>query len=241
MPAMSGTAISGMISGMANSGIRAPARQLPSPEEVSETLREILAAPEFATFEAQPPLWAVLLEEFFLRLRRLWNWLVNLFGEDGGILPELLAAAVTAAVLVAIIALARRHAPELRGSEGAEDDPEILPRTAAEWILSAQRRAGRGELRPAATALYQGFLLSLEAEGTLAFHGSKTPGDYALEIRRSAGAGAGAGGRFLREFEDFSFGQDEPTSDRFAGLARMARAAGCEVAAAAEDDAGAER
>ncbi len=216
-------------------GIQTPARQLPSAGEVSETLREILADPEFVTFEPSSPLWTVLLRELMARLRRLWDWLVGLFGEEGEILPALLAITIALAALAAMIAVARRHAPELQGSEGDEDDFELLPRTAAEWILRARRRAGRGELRPAATALYQGFLLSLEARGELAFHNSKTPGDYALEIRRSAAAGAD-GGRFLRAFEDFSFGQDEPTADRYAGLARMARAAGCEVETAGEDD-----
>lgn len=101
------------------------------------------------------------------------------------------------------------------------------PVSAGEWLKLATERAGRGEFRPAATALYQGFLLTLEKQGALSFHGSKTPGDYEMEIARADGGAGAAGGRFLASFQDFSFGQDAPTTEAYAGLARLARDAGC--------------
>ena len=112
--------------------------------------------------------------------------------------------------------------------------------TRGEWLRLASRQAGEGRLRPAATALYQGFLLTLTQHGTLAFHPSKTPGDYALEIGRthSGAAQLSAGGRFLNSFQGFSFGQDDPSSDGYADLARLAREAGCPAGGAHEEGGG---
>ena len=214
--------------------------QLPSAGEVSDTLQAILADPEFTTLEAQDPLWTVILRELREAIARLWRWLIDLFGNEGGIWPALLAVAVALAALAAIVAVARRHVPRLRMRKEAAAAPQaVAPRTAAEWILQARRRAGQGELRPAATDLYRGFLLSQEARGALVFHDSKTPGDYALEIARNARDGTGQ--RFLRAFEDFSFGQEEPTVARWGDLERVAHAAGCPVEAVSADQAEEER
>ena len=198
---------------------------MPRPDEVSGVLREIMSGPDFATFE-EGARWQ------FLRwlgdlLADAWMWVRQLLGEQTGAAEIATILVVVAAGLI-LVRLAARHAPAWLRRAGEEDggmSPET-PVSAGEWLKLATERAGRGEFRPAATALYQGFLLTLEKQGALSFHGSKTPGDYELEIARADG-GAAAGGRFLVSFQNFSFGQDAPTTEGYAGLARLARDAGC--------------
>ena len=199
---------------------------MPQPDEVSGVLREILSGPEFATFE-EGARWQ------FLRwlgdlLADAWIWVRQLLGEQTGAAEIATVLVVVAAGLI-LVRLVARHAPGWRRREGEEAagmSPEN-PVSAGEWLKLATERAGRGELRPAATALYQGFLLTLEKRGALSFHGSTTPGDYEMEIARADGGAGAAGGRFLASFQDFSFGQDAPTTEGYAGLARLARDAGC--------------
>ena len=203
--------------------------QLPAPGEVGSVLREILAGPDFATFE-DPSVLRALIGWVLTRLGQFMAWLQQLVGEQTGV-AAVLTALVVVLVLLAGWKIAARHAPRLVGAgEGkvARPAPDT-PATAGQWLAVAQARARRGDLRPAATALYQGFLLTLDQGGVVSFHSSKTPGDYALEIARGDGptAGAAATGGFLDSFQDFSFGPGRPTPDAYTGLARLAREAGC--------------
>lgn len=207
-----------------------PVDQLPAPGEVATVLQEILAGPEFATFE-DPSALRALTGWVLTKLGQFLSWLQQLVGEQTGV-TAVLVALVVVLVLVAGWKIAARHAPRLvgAGTGEAEHPARGTPATAGEWLAVAQARARRGDLRPAATALYQGFLLTLDQRGVVSFHSSKTPGDYALEIARGDGGTAGAavtGGRFLDSFQDFSFGPDRPTPDGYTGLARLAREAGC--------------
>ena len=207
-----------------------PQEPLPSAEEVSGVLREILADPEFATFDASLRQQAI--EWVLETLSRVWSWIRRLMGEDGTSAMEIVVVVVALVALLIMVRVASRHAPKWMGQteEGDDADAPRAPATAHEWLNTADRRAGQGRFRPAATALYQGFLLTLERQGALSFHSSKTPGDYADEISRSdaaASGGAAVGGRFLDSFQDYSFGQEEPTPTGYASLAEMARDAGC--------------
>lgn len=207
-----------------------PVDQLPAPGEVVAVLQEILAGPEFATFE-DPSVVRALIGWVLTKLGEFMAWLQQLVGEQSGV-AAVLVALVVVLVLVAGWKIAARHAPRLVGAGAgeAEHPARGTPATAGEWLAVAQARASRGDLRPAATALYQGFLLTLDQRGVVSFHSSKTPGDYTLEIARGDGGTAGAaaiGGRFLDSFQDFSFGPGRPTPDGYTGLARLAREAGC--------------
>ena len=205
--------------------------QLPDPDEISRTLREILASPEFVTFE-EPGRWRFL-TWLWEKLGQLWNWLQRLTGDGIEGFAEVLVIVVPIAVLVAVAIVVSRHGRGL--FPGHEDDePELAsenpPWKAGEWLRVASERAIQGELRPAATALYQGFLLTLDQQGTLSFHNSKTPGDYALELARgrvTAHESMRPDARFLIAFQDFSFGRDRPTVSEYAGLESLAREAGC--------------
>ena len=206
-----------------------PEQVLP-PGEVSDVLREILAGPDFATFgeAARWSLWGWVLR----KLGELWAWLRQFVGEDATV-AQVLVILVVLALLVVAVMVASRHAPRWLGQtkDGDATAAPPAPVTAREWLAIATEQAGRGELRPAATALYQGFLLTLDGNGALSFHGSKTPGDYAREIAGTGGGSAAtAGGVFLDSFQDFSFGQERATTGGYAGLARLARDAGCPAA-----------
>ena len=211
------------------------AGRLPDADEVSEVLREILAGPEFATF--QQDLMSRLLSWVFETVSDLWRWLRESLGDQAGAAEIVTILIVVAVVLIAVF-VARRYVPEwLQSGDGdhGEAAPET-PATAREWMKLATDRAGRGELRPAATALYQGFLLTLDKQGALSFHNSKTPGDYTLEMAHGGGAAVAAGSRFLDTFQDFSFGQDRPTAAGYDGLARLAREAGCPAGGTGTED-----
>ncbi|WP_419161725.1 DUF4129 domain-containing protein [Candidatus Palauibacter sp.] len=208
---------------------------LPSPEEMSSVMREILAEPDFVT--AALPLRQRILQWISEALSNAWEWLRAQVFDDGSGLLMVLAILVPLAALVALGAVAFRHVPAWVGGASREGDeaagagrPSV---SAREWLRLARARAGEGDFRPAASALYQGFLLTLEQRGTVAFHPSKTPGDYAAEIDD-----VGAGGRFLGSFQRFSFGQEAPTPGLYADLEALARDAGCpDPAGPAEADA----
>lgn len=203
--------------------------QSPPPEAISETLREILAGPEFATFE--PPVRTSLIGEVLNLLMRLVDWVRSLFERDASGLLQALAVLLPILVLVAggVIVMRRRRDAVRRPARAGDPSTEEVPVTASEWMRLASDRAGKGHLRSAATALYQGFLLTLDGMGALAFHPSKTPGDYTREMSRSyaAGTDARAGRRFINSFQGFSFGLESPTDDGYADLSRLAREAGC--------------
>ena len=205
--------------------------QSPPAQEISETLREILAGPEFATFE--PPVRTSMIGELFELLMRLVDWVRSLFERDASGLLQVLAVLLPLLVLVAagVIVVRRRRDAVRRPVEAGDPSIEEVPVTATEWMKLASDRAGRGHLRAAATALYQGFLLTLDGRGALAFHPSKTPGDYTREMSRTHAAGmdARAGRRFINSFQGFSFGHENPTDDGYADLSRLAWEAGCDA------------
>ena len=207
------------------------AEPLPLPDEMSDALREILAGPDFVSpaRSARQRIY-----EWIARtLSDAWDWLRRFLFDEGGGLMEMLAVLVVLAALIALGAVALRHGPQwvLRVREAADEGPEDdrPPASAREWFGLARMRAGEGALRPAASALYQGFLLTLDEQGTVAFHSSKTPGDYALEMDTRTGR------NFIRHFQGLSFGQETPTRAGYAALEDLARDAGCPTSASGEE------
>lgn len=203
--------------------------QLPAPEEISGTLRDILSGPDFATFD--PPVGNPFFTALLDRIQALIDWIRTLFERDvTGLVPALAVLIPLLALTVAGILVFRKwRGTGRRAGEVGESSVEHVPATAGEWLRLATQRAGEGYFRSAGTALYQGFLLTLDGRRALAFHPSKTPGDYAREIAGGHGAGADAhaGGRFLSSFQGFSFGQERTTDEGYEDLARLAREAGC--------------
>lgn len=203
--------------------------RLPSSEEVSRTLADILGEPEFQAFEGG--LSRRVLAEVW---GRFWDWVHGMFPGISESQAELLTVVVAAACLGAVAFVVLRSLPQT-GPQSARRGPGAVPderRTARDWLRIAAERAGASEYRHAATALYQGFVLTLERRGAVGFHPSKTPGEYALEAaggedideREKADAT-----RFIRSFQELAFGRETPTSSGYRGLERLAGQAGCEA------------
>ena len=203
--------------------------QLPSAEEVSRTLADILAAPEFQAFEGG--LSSRVLAELWARF---WDWVRSMFPGISESQAELLTVVIVAVSLGAVALVVLRSLPQT-GPQSARRDPGAVPderRTARDWLRIAAERARATEYRHAASALYQGFVLTLERRGAVDFHPSKTPGEYALEAaggevideREKADAT-----RFIRSFQELAFGSEIPTSAGYRGLERLAGQMGCEI------------
>ena len=203
---------------------------LPSPEEMSGALREIVAGPDFASLPLPPR--QRIFNWIGERLTDAWDWLRQFLFDEGTGLLEFLAIVVVLGALIALGAVALRRGPDWAGMarDKRNGGPDAVrpPASATEWFDLARARAGAGNLRPAASALYQGFLLTLDKRGTVAFHPSKTPGDYAVEMD------ADAGRSFIRHFQGLSFGHEAPTPAGYAALEEMARDAGCSTSAPRE-------
>lgn len=208
--------------------------QLPSAEEVSRTLADILGGPEFQAFEGG--LQSRLLAELWVRF---WDWVGGMFPGISDTQAELLTVVIAAVCLGAVAFVVLRSLPQT-DSQSARRDPDAVSderRTARDWLRIAAERARASEYRHAATALYQGFVLTLERRGAVDFHPSKTPGEYALE---AAGGGViderekAETANFIRSFQKFAFGQETPTLSGYRGLERLAGQAGCEATPEAE-------
>lgn len=204
--------------------------QLPSADEVSRTLANILAGPDFQAFEGG--LQRRVLAELWVRF---WDWVRGMFPGISETQAELLTVVIAAVCLGAVAFVVLRSLPQT-DSQSARRDPDAVPdehRTARDWLRIAAERARASEYRHAATALYQGFVLTLERRGAVDFHPSKTPGEYALEV---AGGGViderekAETANFIRSFQELAFGQETPTSSGYRGLEQLAGHAGCEAA-----------
>ncbi len=207
---------------------------LPSAAEVARTLRDIRAGPEFESFDQG------LLARFLAwGWARFMEWLDRVLPDIPRGLSEPLAALVLAALVGAAVFAAARWRSGRRPTPayGDPDDVREEPRTAGDWLRLAAARARAMEYRRAATALYQGFVLTLDGRGAVAFHPSKTPGEYVLE---AGAAGVVDGprltdvGAFMRRFETMAFGHRPPTSPDYRRLERLARRMGCDVAGEAD-------
>ena len=204
-------------------------RQLPSAEEVSRTLADILSGPEFQAFESG--LASRVLNRLWVRFL---EWIGTWFPDLSDAQTEVLTVVIVAICLGAVAVTVARSLPRA-DARAVRRDPDTVPeelRTARDWLRTATRRARAAEYRRAATALYQGFILTLERRGAVDVHPSRTPGEYALEAgvsgaideREKAGAA-----NFIRSFQELAFGHDTPTASGYRGLERLAGQVGCDV------------
>jgi len=203
--------------------------QLPSADEVSRTLANILGGPDFQAFEGG--LQRRVLAELWVRF---WDWVRGMFPGISETQAELLTVVIAAVCLGAVAFVVLRSLPQT-DSKSARRDPDAVPdgrRAARDWLRIAAERARASEYRHAATALYQGFVLTLERRGAVDFHPSKTPGEYALE---AAGGGViderekARTANFIRSFQELAFGQETPTLSGYRGLEQLAGHVGCEA------------
>lgn len=83
------------------------------------------------------------------------------------------------------------------------------------WTL-ANEDAAAGRYGAACHALYAAVLDELARDGALAFHASKTTGDYSRDLRRSRFPRQTEFNDFVREFDRAAFGMIETSADDYA-------------------------
>lgn len=200
----------------------------PAYAEVARALEDVLASPDFRQVEPSA---------FQSWLTAAWEALTDLLRTIPLQVPEgagaaaawLLAVALAGLSAVALTLLLGRWIARLlndRGGRGAgppDNNGAAQPATAAEWARLAAARAAEGDLRAAATALYQGVLRVLDGKGVVRFHRSKTPGEYMVEAARHGGEPGGDAATFLRSFQRFRFGEATPTPAAYRELEKRAR------------------
>lgn len=207
-----------------------PQAPAPPASEIARAIEEVLSGPDFRRSAAG--LGRILGD--WVENWKMWDGILDLWrrlAEAAPADPRKLAAAAVAILATWALWRAfswRRARPGNRGVEGGGGDARVrAPRTAEEWTGVAAARAAAGRYRQAATALYLGLLLRLDQSGALAFHASKTPGEYAEEA--PAGPNGVRARRFLRAFQEMSFGPGRPTDDAYRHLETLARRAGEET------------
>ncbi|MDX1492429.1 MAG: DUF4129 domain-containing protein [Longimicrobiales bacterium] len=195
--------------------------QLPDDETVRAVFQDVLAGPDFE------PARMSLAERF---VRFVFDILDRIFGDWLPTLDEgttrviaLILVAVVVGTLVSMVW--RRTGDTGRRRDGGQVRAKAGPRTPREWVELARDARSRGDLRGAATGLYQAVVLHLEGRGALRYGEWKTPGDYALEAQ--GGDAAGPFESFLALFVEVAFGPDDPTDDALESLFHRARGVGC--------------
>jgi hypothetical protein len=194
---------------------------IPDPEVVREAFQEVLAGPDFQYAGTSPIARA---------FRAVVEWVQDLFHRWFPALGEsetriLSWVALGLCALFTIHFLLRRfrdRSPAPRSGTGSEE-PVQAPRDAAGWLAWARGREQSGDLRDAATGVYQATILHMDAHGALRYGEWKTPGDYALEM--SASDVRAPFMDFLGRFVEIAFGPAEPTTEAYealsAGAARL--------------------
>lgn len=149
----------------------------------------------------------------------VWTWLSGLVPDLQSGMPGLRVLAwVVMALLVCVALAALLHVAgvgaawwRVRVRPGPLDGlphPDLgvaTRRDAAAWEARAQACADAEQWKEAALALYQAWLLRLDARGVVRYDDAKTPGEYRREARSDA-AVASRVEAFLRAFEPAAFG-----------------------------------
>ena len=198
--------------------------QLPEAEAIRSVFEGVLAGPDFEPVRTSLAARVV---------RWVWTTIDRLFGDllptlEEGPLEVLSLLLVTAAAVALVVTGWRRTVG--RGVRVRRSQPEVVPtgpRGVADWVEWARGARGGGDLRLAATGLYQAVVLHLESRGALRYREWKTPGDYADEIEgRDEAVPFEA---FLALFVEIAFGPREPTGDAVDTLFTRAERLGCPI------------
>lgn len=192
--------------------------------QIHDTVAAIARQPEFAV-----PVRRSLFGRF-LRwlLARLADLIAMLGGSRGA---RITVIAAVAAIVIAIVGrLIVSRQVELRRRTGAS--LRAIGSERRDYWALADELAAKGNALAACHAVYLAVLASLARDGALIFHSSKTPGDYAREVRQRRPGAAAEFRSFVREFETAAFGRTAPVVATYTALRRSAeRVASRRVAA----------
>lgn len=187
--------------------------------QIHDTVAKIAAEPKFAEHTA-----ASLLGRFLRFIGERISDLLDFLSGRADARWVIIAAVVVVAIIIGAritlerqtVAARRARAMHARVSRGGRTDY---------WTLAAEDAAA-GRYAAGCHALYAAVLDTLAREGVVAFHASKTAGDYARELRRNRFARAAEYMEFIRVFDRAAFGTAEPSADDFARV----RAAAASIA-----------
>ena len=206
--------------------VSAPIDGVPAYRDVARALEEVLAGPEFQRVERS------VVEQW---ISAAWNAFRELFlgiplriPSGAGEAAAWLLAAAASFVLIIVLGhwaatLVAGRTRRMGTTPGDGDGIGDHPVTAADWLRLAAARASEGDLRLAATALYQSVLQVLDGKGVVRFHRSKTPGEYLAEVAGSGAEPAADAAIFLRSFQRLRFGEAAPTHSAYRRLEELAR------------------
>lgn len=151
-------------------------------------------------------------------LQRIADLLAFLGGSQRARVPVIIAVALILIAVAGRILIARQV--EARRRTGAS-----LRAIGSErrdyWVL-ADELAGTGNFAAACHAIYLAVLDALARAGALTLHASKTPGDYARDVRQRRSGMATQFRQFVRQFESAAFGPVAPAAETYAALRRNA-------------------
>jgi hypothetical protein len=174
---------------------------------------------------ARQPAYAVPLRQSILGRIVAWVFariadLVRLF--QGSRDLRVLSLVAAGLILVAIVGriVVARQVDVIRKREGFGADFGAGARRDF-WNL-ARELAERGDHVAASHALYAAVIDALTRSGSIAFHSSKTSGDYARELTRRGLANASEFRAFARYFDRVVYGASSVAADDYARLVDMA-------------------
>ncbi|HEY2807018.1 MAG TPA: DUF4129 domain-containing protein [Gemmatimonadales bacterium] len=154
--------------------------QAPAPDSVRATLRAIFAGREYH-WATRRTGWDVL----SALLRRFGDWLTDMSAAHP--IGYLAALAIMTLILVVILthtAFTLWRALRPRAAENGPAAPTLPPTLDASWHLrEARRLATAGRFSDALAHRFLSLVMSLDQRRVLAFHASKTPGEYTREAR----------------------------------------------------------
>jgi Domain of unknown function (DUF4129) len=151
----------------------------PDPARLRRVLDEVFSAPSYRWAEEPGPL--RFLREWW---RRLGEWLESLRADNPAVFRMLIF------VLLATLLLLLAHGTwviwkTVRAGSGPSEDPDVAGpgelRDAAWYYREADRAAATGRITDALQLAFVGLALTLEAQGLLRYHPSKTPAECARE------------------------------------------------------------
>ncbi len=173
---------------------------------------------------ARQPAYAIPVRQslFGRALRWLINRIADLLGAVGGSRDArfvvIAALAVIVLTVVARFVVVRRA--DIRRRTGAS--LRAIGSARRDYWAVADELATAGNFVAACHAVYLAVLDTLARSGALALHASKTPGDYARELRLRRSGAAEEFRAFARQFETAVFGPTQPVASAYEALRRSA-------------------
>jgi hypothetical protein len=184
---------------------------------IHDTVAKIAAQAKFGVSQRESLL-GRLFRYLWQRLADMLDWFQDRFHAD----PRVLLYGVGALIVLVIVArvIAERQLAEARRMRGHR---RLGQDSRADYWRGAESEATSGRYLEACHSLYTAVLDDLAQRRLLAFHTSKTSGDYARELQLAGFSELAEFRAFVRAFDRAVFGVAEPDGDDYARVRDAAR------------------